>query len=99
MVEPKTSVGRSQIFKVTPPHPKIILLPTAPKRLFCFGSFMVLVVVCGDLFFLLGVKSKNRYKWMFNVRLAGDSQYGKWLFTWLSLVMFLMMSDLYAVLR
>ena len=27
---------------------------------------------------------------MFNVRLAGDYLYGKWLFTWLSLVMSLM---------
>ena len=29
---------------------------------------------------------------MFNVRLAGDHLYGKWLFAWLSLVMSLMMS-------
>ena len=29
---------------------------------------------------------------MFNVRLAGDNLYGKWLFTWLSLVMSLMVS-------
>ena len=29
---------------------------------------------------------------MFNVRLAGDHLYGKWLFTWLSLVMSLMVS-------
>ena len=29
---------------------------------------------------------------MFNVRLAGDHLYGKWLFTWLSLVMFFMVS-------
>ena len=29
---------------------------------------------------------------MFTVRLAGDHLYGKWLFTWLSLVMSLMMS-------
>ena len=29
---------------------------------------------------------------MFNVRLAGDHMYGKWLFTWLSLVMSLMVS-------
>ena len=29
---------------------------------------------------------------MFNVRLAGDHQYGKWLFTWLSLVMSLVVS-------
>ena len=29
---------------------------------------------------------------MFNVRLAGDYLYGKWLFTWLSLVMSLMVS-------
>ena len=29
---------------------------------------------------------------MFNIRLAGDRLYGKWLFTWLSLVMSLMVS-------
>ena len=29
---------------------------------------------------------------MFNVRLAGDDLNGKWLFTWLSLVMFLKVS-------
>ena len=29
---------------------------------------------------------------MFNVSLAGEYLYGKWLFTWLSLVMSLMMS-------
>ena len=29
---------------------------------------------------------------MFNVRLAGDHLHGKWLFTWLSLVMSLMVS-------
>ena len=29
---------------------------------------------------------------MLNVRLAGDHMYGKWLFTWLSLVMSLMAS-------
>ena len=29
---------------------------------------------------------------MFNVRLAGDHVYGKWLFTWMSLVMSLIVS-------
>ena len=29
---------------------------------------------------------------MFSVRLAGDHLYGKWLLTWLSLVMYLMVS-------
>ena len=29
---------------------------------------------------------------MFNVRLAGDDMYGKWLFTWLSLVISLTVS-------
>ena len=29
---------------------------------------------------------------MFNFRLAGDHLYGKWLFTWLSLELFLMVS-------
>ena len=32
---------------------------------------------------------------MFNVRLAGDKLYEKWLFTWLSLVMSLVVSCLY----
>ena len=31
---------------------------------------------------------------MFNVRLAGDHLYEKWLFTWLSLVMSLMVSNI-----
>ena len=31
---------------------------------------------------------------MFNVKLAGDHLYGKWLFTWLSLLMALMASYL-----
>ena len=30
---------------------------------------------------------------MLNVRLAGDPVYGKWLFTWLSLIMYLIVSD------
>ena len=37
-------------------------------------------------------KYKNRYKWLLNVRLAGDHMYGKLLFTWLSLVMSMMVS-------
>lgn len=31
---------------------------------------------------------------MFNIRLAGDHLYGKWLFAWLSLVISLMVSYL-----
>ena len=34
---------------------------------------------------------------MFNVRLAGDKLYEKWLFTWQSLVMSLVMSCLYCL--
>ena len=44
------------------------------------------------LLFLLDIKQKIGKKKMFNVRLAGDHLYGKWLFTWLSLVMSLMVS-------
>ena len=43
------------------------------------------------LFFLLDIMKKVD-KYMFNVRLAGDHQYRKWLFTWQSLVMSLMVS-------
>ena len=47
-----------------------------------------------SLFIVLLViyKYRNRQKKMLNVRLAGDYQYGKLLFTWLSLVMSLMVS-------
>ena len=44
------------------------------------------------LLFLLDIKIENRYKQMFNVRLAGDYLIGKLLFTWLSLVMSLVVS-------
>ena len=37
-------------------------------------------------------KYKNRYKKLLNVTLAGDHMYGKLLFTWLSLVMSMMVS-------
>ena len=37
-------------------------------------------------------KYKNRLKLLLNVRLAGDHQYGKLLFTWCSLVMSMMVS-------
>ena len=37
-------------------------------------------------------KYKNRCKQLLNVRLAGDHLYGKLLFTWLSLVMSMMVS-------
>ena len=37
-------------------------------------------------------KIESKKKWMFNVRLAGDHLYWKWLFTRLSLVMSLMVS-------
>ena len=54
---------------------------------------MVLDVVCGYvLLFLLDRKMENRLKSMFNVGLAGDRLYGKRLFTWLSMVMSLMLS-------
>ena len=46
-----------------------------------------------DIFVIL-VRYKNRkqVKIMFNVRLAGEHLYGKWLFTWLSLVVSLMVT-------
>ena len=44
------------------------------------------------LVFVLDIKIDNRYKYMFSVRLAGDHLYGKWLFTWRSLVMSLVVS-------
>ena len=40
----------------------------------------------------LDIKIENKSKWMLNVRLAGVHLYGKSLFTWLLLVMSLIMS-------
>ena len=52
-------------------------------------------MVCGFvLLFLLDIEIENRFKSTFSVRLAGDHLYGKWLFTWLSLVLSLMVSYL-----
>ena len=39
---------------------------------------------------LLDLKIEKWVKWMFSNRLAGDNLFGKWLFTWLSVVLTLM---------
>ena len=44
---------------------------------------MVIHVVC---------EYKNKWRWLLNVRLAGDHLFVKLLFTWLSLVMSVMVS-------
>ena len=44
------------------------------------------------LFFVLIRKKRKYVKKMFDVRLAGDHLFGKWLFTWLLLVMSLIVS-------
>ena len=62
-----------------PPPPPVLLLLAVPRRLFCFGSLVVLDVVF-------------RYLSLFNVRLAGGHLCGKLLFTWLSLVVSLIAS-------
>ena len=41
--------------------PPLILLLAVPRRLFCFGSSVVLDVVCGyGLLFLLSIKIESR---------------------------------------
>ena len=52
-------------------------------------------MVCGYFLVILvryKIENWKKNKYMFNVRLADDHLYGKWLFTWLSLVMSLMVS-------
>ena len=64
--------------------------PKAALLFWFFGNFR-----CGALFLmdiLVIYKYKNRKKLLLNVRLAGDHLYGKLLFTWLSLVMSMMVS-------
>ena len=60
--------------------------PKAALLFWFFGDFKC----CALLFMVILViyKCKNRYKYLLNVRLAGDHLYGKLLFTWLSLVMY-----------
>ena len=61
-------------------------------RLFCFGSLVILDVVCRYLsLFVLYINIEIGFK-VLNVRLAGGHLYGKQLFTWLSLVVSLMAS-------
>ena len=53
--------------------PPVLLLLAVPKRLFCFGSLVILDVVCRYLsLFLLYINIEIGKKYMFNVRLAGD---------------------------
>ena len=50
-------MGRPQ----TSSSPSVILLLAVPKRLFCFGSSVVLDLVCSYvLFFLLDIKIENK---------------------------------------
>ena len=64
-----------------------------PKRLFCFGSLVVLDVVFRYLsLFLLYINIEIGKIDVLNVRLAGGHLYGKQLFTWLSLEVSLMAS-------
>ena len=57
-----------------------------------FGCLVIVVVVCCYSLVFLSYINIEIGKKMLNVRLAGDHQYGKLLFTWLSLVMSLMVS-------
>ena len=55
-------------------NPPVILLLVVPRPLFCFiGSLIVLDAVWGYvLLFLFDIKIDNKYKNMFNIRLAGN---------------------------
>ena len=82
-------VGRPQ----TSLNPPVIFIAGRPKAALLFWFF-------GDfrcdafLFMVIHViyNYKNREQCLLNVRLAGDHLYGKMLFTWLSLVMSMMVS-------
>ena len=59
-------------------------------RNFRLGDFR-----CGALLFMVIrviYKYKGGWRWLLNVRLAGDHLYGKKLFTWLSLVVSVVVS-------
>ena len=66
-----------KLVKAPLPH-TVILLLAIPRRLFCFGSLVILDVVCRYLLlFLLYINIKIGKKYMLNVRLASDHLYGK----------------------
>ena len=70
-----------------------MLLLAVPRRLFCFGSLMILDVACCYLWlFSLYINIKIGQNSNYNVTLAGDHLYGKLLFIWLSLVMSMVVS-------
>ena len=62
--EPRQNQGRRLVDRKLvnpPPPPSFFLLPTVSRRLFCFGSLVVLDVVCDYvLFSLLDIKIENR---------------------------------------
>ena len=61
--EPRQNKGRwlvNRKLDEAPPSP-VILLSAVPRRLFCFGSLVVLDVMCGYLlYFLLDIKIGNK---------------------------------------
>ena len=70
--------------------PPVISLLAVPRRLFCFDSLVILDVARLWLFSLyINIKIGKK---LFNVRLSGEHLYGKLMFTWLSLVMSVMVS-------
>ena len=70
--ELRARVGRPQ----TSWSPSEILLVAVPRRFFCFGSLVILDMVCRYLSLFL-FKYKNRLNKMLIVRLAGDHLYRK----------------------
>ena len=92
--EPRQNQGRGLVdHKLVKVSQKFLLL-AVPRRLFCFGSLVILDVARCYLWLFtlyLNIKIGKRL----NVRLAGDYLYGKLLFTWLSLVMSMMVSFLF----
>ena len=71
--EPRRKWGRGlvdrELVKPPPPPPPVILLLAVPRRLFCFGTLVILDVVCRSLsLFLLYLNIKIGKKKMLNVR-------------------------------
>ena len=81
--EPGQNLGLGLVGRGLVGPPPVFLLLAVPRRLFCFGSLVVLDVVFSYLsLFLLYINIKIG-KQMLNVRLAGGRLCGRQLFPWM----------------
>ena len=79
--EPKQKQGRGLVDRKLVQAPQYFLLQAVPRRLFCFGSLVILDVARCYLWLFTLYINKKKIKIVVKFRLAGDHLFGKLLFT------------------